>query len=62
MDRLIALLPKSGMPILRDVPARVTYELRTLQGRLKTASASDPAVKAHYLYHSKTIGDKLDPK
>lgn len=62
VDRLIALLPKSGMPILSDVPARVTYELRTLQGRLKTASASDPAVKAHYQYLAKKIGDKLDPK
>ncbi|WP_298061824.1 zinc-dependent metalloprotease [uncultured Rikenella sp.] len=61
-DRLLSLLPKPGTTALNDVPARVTYELRTLQNRLKGARSSDPAVKAHYQYLAKKIGDTLDPK
>lgn len=62
VDRLISLLPKQGSAGLSDVPARVTYELRTLQGRLNRASSSNAAVKAHYQYLAKKISDTLDPK
>lgn len=62
IDRLISLLPKPGTMTLNEVPSRVTYELRTLQNRLKGASSSDPAVKAHYQYLAKKISDMLNPK
>lgn len=63
VDQLISLLPKPGVRSLNnEIPARVTAELRTLQGRLKTASSSDPAAKAHYQYLAKKIGEALDPK
>lgn len=62
VDRLIALLPKQGAVVVSDVPARVTYELQSLQKRLSRASSSSAAVQAHYQYLAKKIADTLDPK
>lgn len=65
VNRLLSLVPKPGASNTINtgaVESRVIYELRTLQGRLKAASSSDPAVKAHYQYLAKKIGDTLDPK
>lgn len=62
VDRLISLLPKQGTTGVSDVPARVTYELRSLQKRLNRASSSSAAVQAHYQYLAKKIADALDPK
>lgn len=65
VNRLLSLVPKPGATVgvnTGAVESRVIYELRTLQGRLKVASSSDPAVKAHYQYLAKKIGDTLDPK
>ncbi len=64
VDRLISLLPKPGSRTISTgaIDSRVTYELRTLQNRLQRATSSDTAVKAHYQYLAKKIGDVLDPK
>lgn len=62
VDRLIALLPKQGAVVVSDVPARVTYELQSLQKRLSRASSPNAAVQAHYQYLAKKIADTLDPK
>lgn len=65
VNRLLTLVPKPGVSNTINtgaVESRVIYELRTLQNRLKGASSSDPAVKAHYQYLAKKIGDTLDPK
>ncbi len=64
VNRLISLLPKPGSRTISTgaIDSRVTYELRTLQNRLQRATSSDTAVKAHYQYLAKKIGDVLDPK
>lgn len=64
VSRLISLLPKPGERMLNmgTVESRITYELQTLQNRLQRATSSDTAVKAHYQYLAKKIGDVLDPK
>lgn len=64
VSRLISLLPKPGERMLNmgTVESRITYELQTLQNRLQRATSSDTAVKAHYQYLAKKIGDALDPK
>lgn len=65
VNRLLTLVPKPGVTNTINtgaVASRVIYELRTLQNRLKVASSSDPAVKAHYQYLAGKIGDTLDPK
>lgn len=65
VDRLLSLVPKPGAAAsgtTGEAAARVVYELRTLQGRLQRASSSDTAVRAHYQYLAKKIGDTLDPK
>lgn len=62
VNQLLSLVPKSGANANTEIAARVTYELRNLQRRLQKAASVDPAVKAHYQYLAKKIGDTLDPK
>lgn len=64
VNRMLSLLPKPGTRMLNTgaIDSRVAYELRTLQNRLQRATSSDTAVKAHYQYLAKKIGDTLDPK